>query len=37
MMSGKFLYERILEEFGKCTIENTEIPFYLTDNLNPRS
>ena len=34
-MSEKFLYDLILEEFGKCTIQNTEIPNYLTDNLNP--
>ncbi len=34
-MAEKFLYERILEEFGKRTIQNTEIPSCLTDNLNP--
>ncbi|MDE0314979.1 MAG: DEAD/DEAH box helicase family protein [Candidatus Poribacteria bacterium] len=35
MMSEKFLYDLILEEFGKRTIQNTEIPKHLTDNLNP--
>ncbi len=34
-MPEKFLYDLILEEFGKRTIQNTEIPKYLTDNLNP--
>ncbi len=34
-MPEKFLYDLILEEFGKRTIQNTEIPTYLTDNLNP--
>ena len=34
-MSDKFLYETILEEFGRRTIQNTEIPDYLSDNLNP--
>ena len=34
-MPEKFLYDLILEEFGKRTIQNTEIPNYLTDNLNP--
>ncbi|RKU17178.1 type III deoxyribonuclease [Candidatus Poribacteria bacterium] len=34
-MAEKFLYDLILEEFGKRTIQNTEIPTYLTDNLNP--
>ena len=33
-MPEKFLYERTLEEFGRREIENTEIPSYLTDNLN---
>ena len=36
-MSDKFLYETILEEFGRRTIQNTEIPDYLSDNLNPVS
>ena len=35
-MSDKFLYETILEEFGRRTIQNTEIPDYLSDNLNPK-
>ena len=34
-MPQKFLYETILEEFGRRTITATEIPAYLTDNLNP--
>ncbi len=34
-MPKKFLYDLILEEFGKRTIQNTEIPKSLTDNLNP--
>ena len=34
-MPKKFLYDLILEEFGKRTIQNTEIPNHLTDNLNP--
>ena len=34
-MSEKFLYDLILEEFGRREIRNTEIPTYLTDNLNP--
>ena len=34
-MPQKFLYDTILEEFGRRTITATEIPAYLTDNLNP--
>jgi len=34
-MPEKFLYEKVLEEFGRRTIQDTEIPTYLTDNLNP--
>ena len=34
-MPQKFLYETILEEFGRRTITATEIPVYLTDDLNP--
>ena len=34
-MPDKFLYDTILEEFGRRTILNTEIPAYLSDNLNP--
>ena len=36
MMADQFLYETILEEFGRRTIQNTEIPDYLKDNLNPK-
>ena len=35
-MAERFLYETILEEFGRRTIQNTEIPDYLKDNLNPK-
>ena len=35
-MAEKFLYETIVEEFGRRTIQNTEIPDYLKDNLNPK-
>ena len=35
-MAEKFLYDTILEEFGRRTIQDTEIPDYLTDNLNPK-
>ena len=35
-MAEKFLYETILEEFGRRTIQNTEIPDHLKDNLNPK-
>ena len=34
-MPEKFLYEKTLEEFGRREIQNTEIPQYLTHNLNP--
>ena len=34
-MPQKFLYDTIVEEFGRRTIAATEIPAYLTDNLNP--
>ncbi len=34
-MPQKFLYETLLEEFGRRTIGATEIPAYLADNLNP--
>ena len=34
-MAAKFLYDTILEEFGRRTIQDTEIPDYLKDNLNP--
>ena len=35
-MAEKFLYDTILEEFGRRTLQNTEIPDYLKDNLNPK-
>ena len=35
-MAERFLYETILEEFGRRTIQNTEIPDHLKDNLNPK-
>ena len=34
-MPEKFLYETIIEEFGRRTLQATEIPNYLTENLNP--
>ena len=34
-MTEKFLHERTLEEFGRREIQDTEIPSYLTDHLNP--
>ncbi len=36
MIVERFLYDTILEEFGWRTIQNTEIPDYLKDNLNPK-
>ena len=33
-MAEKYLYERLVEEFGKRTIAQTEIPASLKDNLN---
>lgn len=33
-MAEKYLYERLVEEFGKRTIAQTEIPSSLKDNLN---
>ena len=35
-MAARFLYDIIVEEFGQRTIQNTEIPDYLKDNLNPQ-
>ena len=35
-MAAKFLYDTIVEEFGRRTLQNTEIPDYLKDNLNPK-
>ena len=34
-MADKFLYRKILEEFGRQRIQSIEIPNYLKDNLNP--
>ena len=34
-MLGKFLHETVLEEFGRRTLRETEVPAYITDNLNP--
>ena len=34
-MQNKFLHETILEEFGWKTLRETDIPTYITDNLNP--
>ncbi len=34
-MSEKFLHETILEEFGRKTLRETDIPTYIRDNLNP--
>ena len=35
-MNSHFLYEDILQEFGRRMIQSTEIPDYLKDNLNPK-
>ena len=35
-MAEKFLYDTIVEEFGRRTLQNTEIPDYLKNNLNPK-
>ena len=34
-MDGKFLHETVLEEFGRRTLRETEVPAYIRDNLNP--
>ena len=34
-MLGKFLHETVLEEFGRRTLRETEVPAYIRDNLNP--
>lgn len=31
----QFLYDKILQEFGRQTLKNTEVPSFLTGNLNP--
>ena len=35
-MSEKYLYERLIEEFGKRTLAQIELPVSLTHNLNPQ-
>ena len=35
-MPEKYLYDRLVEEFGKRTVAQIEIPAGLTDNLNPK-
>ena len=35
-MADKFLYDTLLEEFGRRTIQKTEIPDFLKGNLNPK-
>jgi len=35
-MPEKYLYDRLMEEFGKRTIAQIELPASLTDNLNPK-
>ncbi len=34
-MLEKFLHETVLEEFGRRTLRETEVPAYIRDNLNP--
>lgn len=31
----QFLYDKILQEFGRQTLKNTEVPSFLSGNLNP--
>ncbi|MCB2092645.1 MAG: DEAD/DEAH box helicase family protein, partial [Alphaproteobacteria bacterium] len=35
MADIKTLHQALIEEFGKKTIENTDVPAIITDNLNP--
>jgi type III restriction enzyme len=35
-MSEKYLYERLVEEFGRRTLNDIELPRILTENLNPK-
>jgi type III restriction enzyme len=35
-MPEKYLYDRLVEEFGKRTVAQIELPTDLTDNLNPK-
>ena len=34
-MPNKFLHETVIEEFGRRTLRETEVPAFITDNLNP--
>ena len=34
-MPNKFLHETVLEEFGRKTLRETEVPAFITNNLNP--
>ena len=34
-MPNKFLHETVIEEFGRRTLRETEVPRSITDNLNP--
>ena len=34
-MLKKFLHETVIEEFGRRTLRETEVPMSITDNLNP--
>ena len=34
-MLNKFLHETVIEEFGRRTLRETEVPTSITDNLNP--
>lgn len=34
-MPNKFLHETVIEEFGRRTLRETEVPAYIRDNLNP--
>ena len=34
-MPNKFLHETVIEKFGRRTLRETEVPAYITDNLNP--
>lgn len=35
-MADKYLYERLVEEFGRRTLNDIELPRCLTENLNPK-
>jgi len=36
MDNSTFLYDTLLQEFGKRTIENINIPLSISSNLNPK-